>query len=151
MRRKCKLVPKEQVRLKGFDKEKTKIVEKEIPYILGFIEQMRGESLLFPTPIRCMTKKEFQNGRSTVDSGHPMGAGHGQIDLNINDIAINPTMSAFDTVTNVFHENLHFAYPDWIEEDIRDTTGLAMQELYGQYNLGRPFAEERKRNPKRNA
>lgn len=146
-RRQNQLVPKEQVRMKGFDKKKAKVVEKEIPYVLGFIEQMRQEPLMFPTPIRAMTQQEFQRGRNIVDNGHPMGAGHGQINMDTFDIAINPAMNVFDLVTNVFHENLHYAFPDWPEEDIRDTTGLAMQNLYGQYNLGRPFAEEQKRNP----
>ncbi len=137
------LVPKEMVTLVGFDSDKTRQVEEEIPFVLGFIEQMRGESLVFPTPIRAMTVDEFNNGRNIVDSGHPMGAGHGQINLNTFDIAINPMMDVFDIVTNVFHENLHYAFPHWEEETVRDATGLAMENLYGVFNLGRPFAEER--------
>ena len=137
------LVPKEMVTLVGFDSDKTRQVEEEIPFVLGFIEQMREESLLFPTPIRAMTVDEFNNGRNTVDSGHPMGAGHGQINLKTFDIAINPMMDVFDIVTNIFHENLHYAFPHWKEETVRDATGLAMENLYGVFNLGRPFAEER--------
>ena len=137
------LVPKEMVTLVGFDSDKTRQVEDEIPFVLGFIEEMRGESLVFPTPIRAMTVDEFNNGRNTVDSGHPMGAGHGQINLNTFDIAINPMMDVFDIVTNIFHENLHYAFPHWKEETVRDATGLAMENLYNTYNLGRPFAEER--------
>lgn len=141
------LVPKEQVRMVGFTDYKTREVQKEIPYVLGFIEEMRGEEMLFPTPIRAMTDAEFSRGRNTVDNGHPMGAGHGQINMNTNEIAINPRMGVKDLVANVFHENLHYAFPDWPEESVRDMTGEAMLNLYGEYILGRPFAEERRRNP----
>ncbi len=145
-----RLVPKEKVRMKGFDRKKTAIVEPEIPYVLGLIERMLGKSILFPTPIRPMTKAEFKMGRSTVDSGHPMGAGHGQYDSILKEVAINGNMEPFDLITNVFHENLHHARPDLSEEVVRDTTGEAMLHLYGEYNLGRPYAEERKRNPRKN-
>ena len=142
-----RMVPKEEVRIVGFTNYKTKQVQKEIPYILGFIEEMRGEKMLFPTPIRAMTDAEFSRGRNVVDNGHPMGAGHGQINMNTNEIAINPSMGVKDLVANVFHENLHYAFPDWPEESVRDMTGEAMLNLYGEYILGRPFAEERKKNP----
>jgi len=145
-----RLVPKEQVRMKGFDRKKTAIVEPEIPHVLALIEQMLGKNLLFPTPIRPMSKAEFANGRSTIDSGHPMGAGHGQYDTIDKEVAINGHMEPFDLITNVFHENLHHARPDLSEEVVRDTTGEAMLYLYGEYNLGRPYAEERRENPRRN-
>ena len=144
-----RMVPKEQVRMVGFTKYKTKEVQREIPYVLGFIEEMREEKMLFPTPIRAMTDAEFSRGRNTVDNGHPMGAGHGQINMDTFDIAINPRMGVKDLVANVFHENLHYAFPDWPEESVRDMTGEAMLNLYGEYILGRPFAEERKKNPRR--
>ena len=147
--RTTKLVPKEKVRMKGFSQAKTKIVQPEIPYVLALIEQIVGRSILFPTPIRPMTKAEFQHGRSVVDSGHPMGAGHGQYDSVDKEVAINGNMEPFDLITNVFHENLHHARPDLSEEVVRDTTGEAMLHLYGEYNLGRPYAEERetRKNP----
>ncbi len=148
--RKTRLVPKEKVRMKGFDRKKTAIVEPEIPHVLALIEQMLGKNLLFPTPIRPMSKAEFANGRSTIDSGHPMGAGHGQYDTIDKEVAINGHMEPFDLITNVFHENLHHARPDLSEEVVRDTTGEAMLYLYGEYNLGRPYAEERRENPRRN-
>jgi len=147
---KTRLVPKEKVRMKGFDRKKTAIVEPEIPHVLALIEDLVGRNLLFPTPIRPMTRAEFENGRSTVDSGHPMGAGHGQYDTILKEVAINGNMEPFDLITNVFHENLHHARPDLSEEVVRDTTGQAMLYLYGEYNLGRPYAEERRRNPRRN-
>ena len=146
---KTTLVPKEKVRLKGFTQEQKKAVEKEIPYVLGHIEKMKGKKILFPSPIRPMTKEEFMHGRSIVDSGHPLGAGHGQYDARKKDIAINKNMDIFDLITNVCHENLHHAYPHWSEEQVRDTTGECMFELYGVYHLGRPFAEEKRKNPKK--
>jgi hypothetical protein len=138
-----KLVPKENVKLKGFTKQKTKAVEKEIPYVLGYLEKLKGKKVLFPSPIRPLTQKEFLHGRSVVDNGHPQGAGHGQYNAEKKEIAINKDMGVFDLVTNVCHENLHHIYPNWSEERVRDTTGYIMQELYGVFNLGRPFAEEK--------
>ena len=146
-----RLVPKEQVRMVGFTKAKTKKVTPHIPVVLGFIEELLGEEILFPTPIRPMTKAEFQEGRCVVDNGHPRGAGHGQYDAHLKEVAVNGKMEPPDIVANILHENLHHARPDWTEERVRDTTGQGMEYLYGFYNLGKPFADGRlKANPRRN-
>lgn len=146
-----RLVPKEDVRMVGFCPKKTKIVEEYIPLVLSKLEEWVGEELLFPTPIRSMTEKEFNHGRSVIDSGHPNGAGHGQYDTIKMEVAINPNMGPFDLLANVFHENLHHALPDLSEEDVRDTTGHAMESIFGVFNLGRPYAEGRlKANPRQN-
>lgn len=138
-----RLVPKEQVRMVGFCPEKTKVVQPEIKHALALIETIEQRSILFPTPIRPMTKEEFMEGRSVVDNGHPRGAGHGQYDPNKQEVAINGNMESFDLIANIFHENLHHARPDWTEEQVRDLTGEAMLYLYGEYNLGKPYAEGR--------
>lgn len=138
-----RLVPKEQVRMVGFCPKKTKIVQPEIKHALALIEKIEQRKILFPTPIRPMTKEEFMDGRSVVDNGHPNGAGHGQYDPNKQEVAINGNMESFDLIANIFHENLHHARPDWTEEQVRDLTGEAMLYLYGEYNLGKPYAEGR--------
>lgn len=145
-----RLVPKEQVRMVGFSPEKTAEVEPTIPYILEAVEYIANEGeLLFPSPIRPMTKAEFSDGRSVVDVGHPNGAGHGQYDTVAVEVAINPNMEPFDIAANVFHENLHHACPEMTEVQVRDMTGEAMLFLFGEYNLGKPYAEGRlKANPK---
>ena len=146
-----RLVPKEQVRMVGFTKAKTKKATPHIPVVLGFIEELLGEDILFPTPIRPMTKAEFQEGRGVVDNGHPRGAGHGQYDEQLKEVAVNGNMAVDDIVANILHENLHHARPRWSEERVRDTTGQAMEYLYGFYTLGKPYAEGRlKANPRRN-
>ena len=138
-----RLVPKEQVRMVGFCPKKTKIVQPEIKHALALIEKIEQRKILFPTPIRPMTKEEFMDGRSVIDNGHPNGAGHGQYDPNKQEVAINGNMESFDLIANIFHENLHHARPDWTEEQVRDLTGEAMLYLYGEYNLGKPYAEGR--------
>jgi hypothetical protein len=145
-----RLVPKEQVRMVGFSPEKTAEVEPTIPYILETVEYIANEGeLLFPSPIRPMTKAEFNDGRSVVDVGHPNGAGHGQYDTIAVEVAINPNMEPFDIAANVFHENLHHACPEMTEVQVRDLTGEAMLFLFGEYNLGKPYAEGRlKANPR---
>jgi hypothetical protein len=145
-----RLVPKEQVRMVGFSPEKTAEVEPTIPYILETVEYIANEGeLLFPSPIRPMTKAEFSDGRSVVDVGHPNGAGHGQYDTIAVEVAINPNMEPFDIAANVFHENLHHACPEMTEVQVRDLTGEAMLFLFGEYNLGKPYAEGRlKANPR---
>ena len=138
-----RLVPKEQVRMVGFCPKKTKVVQPEIKHALALIEKIEQRKILFPTPIRPMTKDEFMDGRSVVDNGHPRGAGHGQYDPNKQEVAVNGNMQPFDLIANIFHENLHHARPDWSEEQVRDLTGEAMLYLYGEYNLGKPYAEGR--------
>jgi len=148
--KKLKLVPKEKVRLVGFSKAKTKIVQPEIPYILFLIERMEGRKIMWPEVIRPMTKEEFSHGRTVIDEGHPRGAGHGQYDPQTYEVAVNKNMNPFDIAANIFHENLHHARPDFEEVIVRDTTGDAMLYLYGEYNLGKPYAEGRlKANPRR--
>lgn len=148
--KKVQLVPKEEVVMIGFCPTKTKVLQSEIPHILGLIEQIVEYELLFPSPIQPMNDAQFRDGRKTIDKGHPNGAGHGMYDTRTQEVFINPRMEVLDMAANIFHENLHHALPNLDEITVRDTTGYAMLHLYDVYTLGKPFAEGRlKANPKK--
>ena len=88
-----------------------------------------------------MEPAEIQEGRSTVDKGHPKGAGHGMYFPDYQLVKINPNMEPIDILANVVHENIHHVDPSMRELKVRDLTIRIMKEVFGVPTDGRPYAK----------
>jgi predicted GNAT family acetyltransferase len=138
---KTKLVPPSRVRLVGFCPKKTKIIEKHIPVALKAVQQVFKTRSKFPSPIYPMEPEEIAEGRSSVDKGHPLGAGHGMYFPMFQLVKINPNMEPIDILANVVHENIHHIDPTIEELTVRDLTVNIMEEVFGVPTDGRPYAK----------
>jgi len=135
---KTTLVPADKVRLKGFSAAKVRKVNKLLVPSLRAIERMAGHRVVFPSPVFAMTKFEIDEGRKTVDAGHPTGAGHGVFYPDFNIAKVNPHMDAENILANVIHEYLHFVFPRATEHDVDDMTAEITLEILGHVNNGSP-------------
>lgn len=114
-----------------FPRSKIKPIEQYVGPALTCIEELASRKIDFPSPIRCMTKKEIAEGRGIHGPGHEEGAGHGLLIWKGGEpiVKVNKTMSPMNILANVIHENLHVAFPDKHEVVIDKLTGSIMMAI----------------------
>ena len=138
---KTKLVSPSQVKLVGFPPKKKRIVEKHIPVALRAVQKKFDTRSKFPSPIYPMEPEEINEGRATIDKGHPKGAGHGMYFPYYQLVKINPNMEPIDILANVVHENIHHVDPQLRELEVKRLTVEIMDDVFGVPTDGRPYAK----------
>jgi hypothetical protein len=138
-----RLVEPKDIEFIGFDPAKLQVIRPLIPLGLQGAREITNSNAKFPSPVVALSPSEIAHGRTIVDEGHKLGAGHGMYNPNTYQVKVNPNMEPIDILANLIHENLHHLNPAASEMLVDKGTSVVMNALVGEPLRGRPYSDER--------
>jgi hypothetical protein len=112
----------------NFDPEKLAKIEQFIPKVYEVLEEVVGRSISWPTMIDSMTPEE-------IDYSESRGGGHGICYKDEGIVKMNIDMTPVNLLYNFIHENLHYAAPDMVEEEVDKLTEIIYNQVVGDEEI----------------